>query len=361
MKIFTSAKISSILLGLFLLFTLNACGVKTPPYPVESTLPGPIKELRQSLDENSKVTLSWDSPPNNMVKQPLKKLGGFEIEISENPAAEYCADCPHRYRKIDLLPALPPPPGLNLAPGPYHWQWQLKTGYVYSFRVAGVSPSGGVHPAAWVATTVWAGGSPGSLAGFSVGLADEAMEVRWNRPSANLQLELEKKGPDGTWQKVPELKSESGRYLDLAVEYEKDYSYRGRLVRREGESLNPGPWTAEVNIHFEDVVAPPPPAFVDVAQGADGRLRLKWQSQAETPDLALYHIYRRLEGETSFKRIGSSSQNAFEDKDLPKSVIRIYYQISAVDGSPRANESRKSAPVEIMYDPDTAPPVRPQN
>ncbi len=346
----------------FLLAGLAACGVKTPPYPEAATLPNKVRGLSQTLTDQGEVILSWKPPETNMVGRPLKEIGGFVIDMADNVADEaYCLGCPHQYRRVDQVPAATPPPGLVLAPGPYTWRHQLREGHVYHFRVYSMAPGGGVHPDAGVETVVWALPSPGALPGFSASLGDRAVELRWNRPAAGYRAEIEKQGPDGRWANLTGLDQASGHYSDLAVEYEKSYTYRGRLARLKDDTSRPGPWSKEMTVRVVDVVPPNPPGYLDAAM-AKGGVRLTWESLAFDPDLAGYRVYRQLSGEPGFTRVGPAlvKENTFFDPVGFKPGVTARYQVTAVDKSPRANESQPSPGADVYLDPPVEPAARPE-
>ena len=350
-----------VMLAVTSLLIAVSCGVKTAPYPAAATLPNKVLNLSQAITDTGEVILTWNTPENNMVGRPLKDLGGFEIEMAEYLLDEYyCETCPHQFRKVDLVPTLSPPPGLSLAPGPYSWRHQMKMNHVYRFRVAGVSPNGGVHPQAWSETVVWSVPAPGALPGFSVALGDKAVNIGWSRPSAGYQAEIEKQRPDGEWTALTGLEHKSGAYSDLAVEYEKSYTYRGRLTKLKEDSSIPGPWSREITVRVIDVTPPPVPGYIDAAL-AKGGVQLKWESVAADPDLAGYRVYRQISGEAGFTEIsGLLKTNAFFDPIRLTPDVTVRYQVTSVDASPRANESLPSPGADVLLDIYAESPQRPE-
>lgn len=347
------------LLALAMLFVL-ACGVKTDPYPAEAILPGPVSGLSQFISDQGELVLSWRAPAENMVGRPLSSLGGFAIEMSDNAANEiYCETCPHRYARVDEVPAMTPPPGLAVAPGPYTWRHSLTQGHVYRFRVLSVAKNGGIHPASAATATVWAISAPSALASFNVALRDKAVDIIWPRPTAGYTAQVEKL-QDGQWRAIPDIESASGRYLDLHVDYEQSYSYRGRLVSQKGQTLALGAWSSEQTVKIVDRTPPNPPGYLDAALAANGVL-LNWESLAFDPDLAGYRVYRRLTGEDTFTRLsGLLRENTFFDPIGLNPDIRAEYQVTSVDASPAANESESSPTAGVILEaPVTAEP-RPQ-
>lgn len=346
---------AKMLLILTFLAVAAACGVKTSPYPEAATLPSKVLNLSQSITDQGELVVTWKPPRTNMVGRPLLSLGGFDIEVADNVVDEsYCLGCPHEYVKVDRVPALSPPPGLTLAPGPYIWRYPVKEGHVYHIRVTGVSKSGGRHPQASEEAVVWALPVPGPLGGFSATMGDKAVELGWNRPSAGYRVDIQKKSPGGDWGPLVGLDPARGRYTDLAVAYDQTYVYRGRLARLKDASSVAGPWSPEIAVKVIDVTPPNPPGYLDAALAADG-VRLAWENLAFNPDVAGYRVYRQLSGEAGFTRLGPPllKENVFFDPIGLSPGVTARYQVTAVDGSPRANESLPSPGVDVLLDPPT--------
>ena len=342
--------------------TFLACGVKTDPYPEAATLPAKVRDLTQALTDQGELVLSWKPPAENMVGRQLQEIGGFEIQMADYLADEYyCEGCPHQYERVDRIPAAAAPPGLLLAPGPYTWRYKVKSGHVYRFRVYAVGTSGGIHPQAVAETTVWAVGSPGQIS-FSASLGDKAVDLSWSRPGRGYTAEIEKRSAEnGEFKPIKGLNPADGRFSDFEVAYEKTYTYRARLIRLKEDTSAQGAWSAERTVRVVDITPPPAPGFVDAAL-ATGGVRVNWESVAFDPDLAGYRVYRQLEGESGFTRIGPAlikDNNYFDPVRLsPGAVVR--YQVTSVDKSPRANESLASPVVDVYLDPPVEAEPRPE-
>ncbi|MGL4208304.1 MAG: fibronectin type III domain-containing protein [Candidatus Adiutrix sp.] len=348
-KIFTFIGLS---LVLFLVLALTSCGVKTPPYPTSATLPGPVLALNQTITPQGKLIITFRAPRVNMVGRPLASLGGFEIEMSENILNEnYCPTCPHRYEKIDIVPPLPPPPGLALNPNIYEWQYQLTPGHVYRFRVVALSKNRGKHPEAKEELVVWFPAAVEPLKSFSATLGHRAVILNWRPPATTaFSVEVEKKQENTQWQALAAALAQVGQYLDVAVSYETVYYYRARLVHQIENSLVPGPWSPEIAVKVINLVAPNPPAYLDAALGA-ARVRLSWESMFYDPNLAFYRLYRKLSGEDDFALLTETRENIFTDTPILETGLKAYYYVTAVDNSSRANESAPSPIAEVLLEP----------
>jgi fibronectin type 3 domain-containing protein len=78
-------------------------------------------------------------------------------------------------------------------------------------------------------------------------------------------------------------------------------------------------------------------------------MELQWLRNRE-PDLLGYYVYRRKLGEGEFTRLNSDpvDKTVFLDKDV--TLGQEYdYAVSAVDKSPRKNESPRSEEVRVKY------------
>ena len=329
---------------------LAACGVKSPPYPASAILPQKVRQLNQAVTEDGELVLTWRPPETNMVGRPLKNLGGFQVEMADHMADNYCSGCPPRYRPepVDRLPARTPPPDQNLDLGPYEWRYQLEPGHVYHFRVAAVHKNGGVHPQAKTETVVWALTPPETMR-LAAALRDGAVEVSWTRQAPDLRVEIEKRSADGPWQALPGLDPDARSHLDLAVAYDQVYEYRGRFLKVKDETRTQGPWSREVKIKVLKLAPPPSPGYLDAAL-TQGGIRLSWESLFQEQDLAGYKVYRQRAGDQAPVLITPAllGTNVFFDPVTPAGGEMIRYQVTAVDTS--GNESRPSPTAEVYRD-----------
>jgi hypothetical protein len=338
------------------LLLLSACGVKTHPYPESSTLPAKVGNLYQEQDAKGRLRLSWTAPTLNMAGRPLKVLSYFEVWGADYPAADFCEGCPSIYRKLGEVHLQPPPPGLEINEGPYFWGAELNQGRVYRFKVAGFSSRGAAHGDAWTEVTVHAAPPPGELDGFSASVDDLSVRLGFRQGARDETAEVQRRDGAGPWRRLNLQKS---GYVDLDVAYGNAYTYRGRRIRRSGESRVPGPWSREIAVAVEDTLAPRPPGHLDATLGLEG-VDLRWESLANEPGLAGYHLYRRIGPDGAFERLGGLiSGNAYVDRE-PPDAPDIRYMVTAVDDSARANESLGSPEAAIYVERPESEPEPPQ-
>ncbi|MDR1394683.1 MAG: fibronectin type III domain-containing protein [Deltaproteobacteria bacterium] len=343
---------------------VSACGVKTHPYPEGATLPGPVRNLVQTQDDQGQLWLTWLSPLDNAAGRPLKSLDHFEVWGADYEKAGFCEGCPVTYQKLAEVYLKPPAPGLDINEGPYQWQTSIRPDRAYRFRVAGFSGRGAVNPASWQEAAVYGQAGPGRLARFSAEAEDLAVRLSFSRPAAGQEIEIWKKAPDRDWFRLDLAGAEGGSLADLQVVYGQTYVYRARLMSQEGQSRVPGPFSREITVRPEDLLPPRPVGFLDASADAGG-VRLRWENLSLEEDVAGYRVYRRLEGRTSWTLISPAliEGNTFLDTGLEPGQT-AWYQVTAVDRSPAANESRPSpeasvlaaAPEEDVRRPDTYDP-----
>jgi hypothetical protein len=283
-----------------------------------------------------------------MAGRPLKVLSYFEVWGADYPVAEFCGGCPSIYRKLGEVHLQPPPPGLEINAGPYYWGAELREGRVYRFRVAGFSSRGAAHRDGWTEVTVHAVPPPGGLDGFSASVDDLSVRLGFSPGGSDEILEVQRRRGSGPWQK---LNLQRSGYVDLDIAYGNSYTYRGRRIRRSGESRVPGPWSREIAVQVDDHQAPRPVGFLDASPDAAGGVALRWESLAAEPGLAGYHLYRRIGPDGAFGRIGGLlTGNSYTDAD-PPDAPDIRYMVTAVDDSPLANESMGSPEASVYVQP----------
>jgi hypothetical protein len=326
------------------------CGVKTHPYHEMVTMPGPVEGLSQELDHNGHLWLTWRVPSSNMADRPMGTLNHFEVWAADYDLATYCDGCPVDLKKVDEVYLQAPAPGQDYFPGPYVWQTDLRQGRAYVFAVAGFSHRGGVHPEAWRRVEVLMTAPPLAMSGFSATAEDLAVNLRWPTPPSGQLVEVQRRRADET--SFVTLDSARDGRVDLNVAYENEYVYRARPVIKRGETLIPGPWSNEVTVRVEDRIPPPPPAYLDAVITPEG-VRLAWRDRREGQGVAGFYLYRSQVGSDNFVRLGGlMTGNSYLDANVPDNAD-LTYRLTAVDDSPRHNESAPSPEAQVFFAPAT--------
>jgi fibronectin type 3 domain-containing protein len=137
-------------------------------------------------------------------------------------------------------------------------------------------------------------------------------------------------------------------YTDLGVQNEKTYLYSVRAVKRVVKTEVEGAGSTEIAVTPTDLIPPSPPEGVVTVSLKEG-IEIQWLRNRE-PDLLGYYVYRRKLGEGEFRRLNSDpvDKTIFLDKDVTLGQ-ECDYAVSAVDKSPRKNESPRSEEVRLKY------------
>jgi fibronectin type 3 domain-containing protein len=137
-------------------------------------------------------------------------------------------------------------------------------------------------------------------------------------------------------------------FQDVAVLNDVEYTYKVVAVRPLG-----GDMLAGLDSAFRKAMpekrTPPPPVLNLLAVATSQGVELRWEP-SPVPDVAGYRIYRRLTGEEKYARLTPEliKKPYFVDAQVRRGQT-YYYYVTAVDDSPRANESLPSETVAISY------------
>jgi fibronectin type 3 domain-containing protein len=117
-----------------------------------------------------------------------------------------------------------------------------------------------------------------------------------------------------------------------------------RIVRTDVE----GKGSLSLPITPTDLIPPGSPLGL-VAIPLKNGMELNWRRNRE-PDLLGYHVYRRKSGEKEFKRLNPAPLTKETYLDTEVQIGQDYeYTLTAVDNSPRKNESPHSEEVRVKY------------
>ncbi len=138
------------------------------------------------------------------------------------------------------------------------------------------------------------------------------------------------------------------RYTDLNVENEKKYVYTVRAVKRVVKTDVEGKGSLEFPVTPTDLIPPNVPTEL-VAVPLKNGMELNWRRNRE-PDLLGYNVYRRTVGEEELKKLTTDPIPKETFLDTGVELGQDYeYAVTAVDHSPRKNESRFSEEVRVKY------------
>lgn len=343
------------LILLLLLAVSLACGKKERPFSPDLTLPGPVRDLRVFQDRDTLV-VSWAFPRENLLGQPLVQLEGFRLYRAAAPGsapAEGCAPDFVLVADIDLAyPKLAVVQGETVL----YRDRELRPGRCYSYRVAAYGPRG--LPGAWseVVSHAW-GVLPRAPGLLTVKAGDREVQLSWDQvntlvdgtPIKDLAgYFVYRRTPGSDWQRLTPDPLAVPRFHDVALENEVEYNYMVRAVRRLGQYLLmslDSPWQSALP---QDLMPPPPPLNLVAVPTSNG-VELRWEP-SPAPDLAGYRVYRRRAGEAKAVRLTPAllRQPYFVDTQAVRGQT-YYYTVTAVDDSPRGNESPPSAEAALNF------------
>ncbi len=346
-------KLMTIFLFLGIIFS---CGKKGPPVPPKMIVPKAIKDLAVRCREG-KVVASWSVPAKNTDNSKLIDLKGFRILRSERGVSE--RECSHCGKKFLLLADIDRefPRGAQIEQGKVTFvdnnlSYQMDYAYkVVSYNAADrYSDSSNPANITWDAppfpppriqgkakdnlvVLLWEnseylvdGSSLNDLAGYNV--------YRRERNKDHFELISKKIVRDLS-------------YNDIKAANEHQYLYAIRAVRKVGETLIESKNSREIIVVPFDSAPPAPPLGLIAIPGENG-IFLKWKENPES-DLAGYNVYRREEGSYR-KKINAKVLNDISYLDILVGKEKTYfYVVTAVDNSPRKNESEPSQAVELIY------------
>jgi fibronectin type 3 domain-containing protein len=138
------------------------------------------------------------------------------------------------------------------------------------------------------------------------------------------------------------------KYTDLNVENDKRYVYSVRTVKRVAKTDIEGKGSLGIPVTPMKLTPPAAPSGLAAVPLKEG-VELNWRKNPD-PDLLGYYVYRRKVGEEKYERLNEAplSGETYLDKDAEPEQ-EYDYAVTAIDNSPRRNESPLSEEVRIKY------------
>jgi fibronectin type 3 domain-containing protein len=138
------------------------------------------------------------------------------------------------------------------------------------------------------------------------------------------------------------------QYTDLNVHNDIKYIYSLRGVKKVVKTEVEGKGSPGIAITPIKVTPPGAPLGFVAIPLREG-IELSWRKNPE-PDILGYYVYRRKLGEEEYKRLNESpvTKETYLDTDV---ILEQEYEyaVTAVDNSPRKNESPRSEEVRVKY------------
>jgi uncharacterized protein len=333
---------------LILIILAAACGKKMDPMPPEAVLPGPVKEFSLA-QEGESLRLSWRFPTENLLGQPLTQLTGFRVERCEVRGVEPVQGCYIDFILVADIELAYPRLAVVRDDAVIYRDENLLPERRYYYRVAAYDQSR--IPGAWsrVLSHAW-GVLPRPPEDFKAEAGDRVVALAW-RPVTHLAdgspipdlagYHVYRRARAEDWTRITPAVVDGTIFNDVAVENDVEYTYVVRAVRRLGPDLLESRDSAAGTATPIDLT-PPPPVLNPVAAPTVRGVELRWEA-SPAPDLAGYRVYRRRGDEATYTLLTPAlvPQPYYVDEAVSRGQTYFYY-VTAVDDSPRANESLPS-------------------
>ena len=320
-----------------------------------SAFPAPISDLR-AWPREGVIFLGWSMPTQNTDTSRLEDLLGFKVfRQSRSLSSSPCSDCPLDFQVVAEID-VEYPRGARVEGGRVLWQdTSVLPQHEYTYFVLSYNFYKSSSPESNRVTVFWdeAPPAPGEV---SIKIQDRALEITWKfsapgkgwAESVGFNLYRRMEGERfGFFPLNPEPIRET-RFVDGGLENGKRYYYEVRAVRNFLGTLVEGPASAVAEGVPEKLTIPSPPTGLLVAF-QEGGAALRWNENPE-PDIAGYDIYRKEEGETTFRKINPQLIKEPYFLDPTANPKKSYlYRLKAMNASTK--ESEFSQEVQVSPEP----------
>ncbi len=334
-----------VLIGIILL-TLVGCGVKKGPTPWASVVPLRIVDL-EALPREGHLLLEWSVPKRNTDRSPLTDLAEFKIMRSEGALiAGECRGCGEKKEVIAELKVDPK----EIKGGKMSvWVEDQEARKVYVYQVVSINQRANPGAPSNPVTVYW-DYPPQVPRRVSGEAGDKRVDLSWEAVEGATGYNIYRRGEGQVFPLKP-LNREpltEVHFTDLNVENDTKYTYSVRAVKRVVKTGVEGKGSLDISLTPTKRLPPSAPAGL-VAIPLKNGIELNWRRNRE-PDLLGYYVYRRRPGEKEFKRLNKTPLEKEVYLDTDVELGQEYdYAVTAVDNSPRRNESSLSEEVRVKY------------
>ncbi len=335
------------MLSVTLMVLMVGCGQKAPPAPWSTVVPKRIVDL-EAKSREERLLLEWTFPKENTDKSVLTDLAEFKILRSEGDLiGDQCRGCGEKPRVV--FEAKLDRKGEDKGKRMSLIFEDLGARKVYVYQVVTLNRRG--HPSSPSnPVTVYWDYPPHTTSSLRAERGDKRVDLDWEPVLGAVGYNIYRKGEGEEFPFQP-LNREvltATQYTDLSVENEKRYIYSVRAVKRIVKTDVEGKGSLSLPITPTDMIPPGAPVGV-VAIPLKNGMELNWRKNRE-PELLGYFVYRRGIGEKEFKKLNPTPLIKETYLDTEVQVGQDYeYAVTAVDHSPRRNESPFSEEVRAKY------------
>ncbi len=358
MKLIYSSRDYKFFLYLILISLLISCGVKAPPVVPHSPIPRTINNLG-AFPREGKVLLQWSVPQKDTEGKKLSNLGGFRIWRKFIPIEKKgCSTCPNNFKVLFEIDCQLPQNDCLRQKKMIYWDYQVEKEGKYAYRVTSYTTAGIESRPSNIAEINWVTPFPPPI-GLKAKSGDGMVSISWELPPSLLEnneyqnrlsgFNIYRRYPNQDYGITPLNKNPilKNSFQDLEVTNGKKYYYIVRTLKNSGSEAIESKNSVEVEAIPEDLTPPSPPSVIMAFQTHDG-IVIIWEPNLDS-DLEGYYIYRRRDIEDKPIRVSPliKGKTMYLDQTFSPGLT-YYYSVTAVDRSPRHNESDFSQEMKVI-------------
>jgi hypothetical protein len=336
----------------FVLALSIGCGVKAPPIVPRSPVPQTIKDL-EGFSRGGTIVLQWSIPKKNTEDKKLGNLAGFHIWRRFIPTEEKgCRTCKPDFELVLEL-AYEVPLGGETEEKMSYWDSQVAKEGAYFYYVSS-------YTTVWVESTgsnvvdlTWSPPLPPPVS-IKANSGDRVVNLNWEVPPSLASekgfggVNIYRRSDNESYEVTPLNPSPilQNHFQDVTVANGEKYSYVLRSLKTLEEGTTEGKDSPEVSVIPEDLTPPATPLATMAFQSAEG-IVIIWEPNIDS-DLEGYYVYRRRENEAKPTRVSPliKQETMYLDKTFVPGLT-YYYSVTAIDQSPRHNESDFSPELKV--------------
>jgi fibronectin type 3 domain-containing protein len=337
-----------VLLWLVLMVVVSGCAKKGPPVAWETIVPKRIVDL-DAKPREGRLLLEWTIPKENTDKSPLADLASFQILRSEGVlVGEECKGCGGIPKVVYEMKFSSREEAKKKRMAIFFEDQQARKVYVYQV----VSINGRGYPSAPSnPVTVYWDYPPQAPRMVMAERGDKKVDLSWESVvgatgyDVYRRMEGEAEFPLNPLNREP---LRENHYMDLGVHNDIKYFYSVRAVKRVVKTDVEGKGSPGIPVTPIKLTPPSAPVGLVAIPLKEG-IELNWRKNRES-DILGYNVYRRKPAEKEFKRLNESPLTQETYLDTKVELKQDYeYAVTAVDNSPRRNESPRSEEVRVKY------------